>query len=96
MSDTENRGHRKERIGEVVSIKMDKTIIVGVDRKFRHPLYKKVLVRRKRFYVHDEENETNVGDRVKIAETRPLSKTKHWRLVEVVDRNLEAAQASAK
>ncbi len=95
MSETETRGHRKERTGEVLSVKMDKTIVVGVDRKFRHPLFKKVILRRKKFYAHDEKNEANVGDRVKIAETRPLSRLKHWRLVEVVDKNLEA-ETSAK
>jgi len=90
------RGHRKIRVGEVLSTNMDKTIVVGVDRKFRHPLYKKVVVRRKKFYAHDEKNETNVGDKVKIAETRPLSKLKHWRLVEIVEKNLEAVQHSAE
>ena len=96
MSDSEKRGHRKERVGEVLSVKMDKTIVVGVDRKFRHPVFKKVVVRRKKFYAHDEKNEALVGDRVKIAETRPLSRLKHWRLVEVVEKNLEAAEANAQ
>lgn len=83
------RGHRKERVGEVVSTKMDKTIVVRVERRYPHPLYKKVVREFKKFYVHDEKNESNPGDRVKIQETRPLSKLKHWRLVEIVERNEE-------
>jgi small subunit ribosomal protein S17 len=83
------RGHRKERVGEVVSTKMDKTIVVRVERRYPHPLYKKVVREFKKFYVHDEKNESSPGDRVKIQETRPLSKLKHWRLVEIVERNEE-------
>src|SRR6266478_5909848 len=79
-----DRGHRKERLGEVISNKMAKTIIVKVERRFAHPKYKKVMTGYKKFYAHDEKSEAKVGDRVRIEETRPLSKTKRWRLVQVV------------
>jgi small subunit ribosomal protein S17 len=78
------RGNRKERLGEVISNKMAKTITVRVERRFAHPRYKKVVTGYKKFYAHDERGEAKVGDRVRIEETRPLSKTKRWRLVEVV------------
>jgi len=78
------RGKRKERLGEVISNKMAKTIIVRVERRFPHPKYKKVITGYKKLYAHDEKSEAKVGDRVRIEETRPLSKTKRWRLVEVV------------
>jgi len=81
------RKHRKERTGEVISDKMDKTIIVRVERRFQHPKFKKVVTSFKKFYAHDEKNEAKVGDRVLITETRPLSKSKSWRLVEVVEKN---------
>ncbi|MCI0538785.1 MAG: 30S ribosomal protein S17 [Verrucomicrobiales bacterium] len=80
------RIQRKERVGEVVSDKMNKTIIVRVERRFRHPQFKKVITRYRKFYAHDEKSEAKQGDRVRIQETRPLSKTKCWRLVEVVER----------
>jgi len=89
-----NRGHRKERLGEVVSDKMHKTIVVRVERRFRHPQFKKVVTAYAKFYAHDEKNDARVGDRVRIQETRPLSKTKSWRLVEVVDRNAEPAKVA--
>ena len=82
-----DRGHRKERLGEVISNKMAKTIIVKVERRFAHPKYKKVMTGYKKFYAHDEKSEAKVGDRVRIEETRPLSKTKRWRLVQVVERS---------
>src|SRR5689334_10526712 len=82
-----SRGNRKERIGEVISNKMAKTIIVRVERRFPHPRFKKVVTGYKKFYAHDEKSEAKVGDRVRIEETRPLSKTKRWRLVEVVARS---------
>src|SRR6266436_7473261 len=82
-----DRGHRKERVGEVISNKMAKTIIVRVERRFAHPKYKKVMTGYKKFCAHDEKSEAKVGDRVRIEETRPLSKTKRWRLVEVVERS---------
>ena len=89
------RGHRKERVGEVISNKMAKTIIVRVERRFPHPRFKKVITGYKKFYAHDEKNEAKVGDRVRIEETRPLSKTKHWRLVEVVERGAEVVAVNA-
>ena len=79
------RGRRKERRGVVVSTAMDKTIVVRVDTVKPHPRYKKVVRRSTKFHVHDEENAANVGDLVRIVETRPLSKTKHWRLAEVLE-----------
>ena len=85
------RGHRKERVGEVVSDSMDKTIVVRVERRFRHPQFKKVVTAYSKFYAHDEKNEARIGDRVRIQETRPLSKTKCWRLVQIVERNPETA-----
>src|ERR1051326_4167840 len=88
------RGHRKERVGEVVSNRMNKTIVVRVERRFRHPRFKKVVTAYSKFYAHDEKNEAKMGDRVRIRETRPLSKTKSWRLVEVVERNLEVARVA--
>jgi|SRR3954471_699523 len=91
----EGRKHRKERTGEVVSDKMDKTIIVRVERRFRHPKFKKVVTQYKKFYAHDEKEEAKVGDRVRIQETRPLSKTKSWRLVEVVEKGAEPAHVVA-
>jgi small subunit ribosomal protein S17 len=81
-----DRGHRKERVGEVISNKMTKTIVVQVERRFPHPRYKKVVTGYSKFYAHDEKSEAKVGDRVRIRETRPLSKMKNWRLVEVVEK----------
>lgn len=78
------RSRRKTRIGSVVRDRMDKTIVVSVERRFAHPLYGKQVTRHKRYYVHDEANEAHVGDVVRIEETRPLSKQKRWRLVEVI------------
>ena len=81
-----SRGYRKTRIGEVVSDKMDKTIVVAIKTKVRHPLYGKMVNRTRKFKAHDENNECNIGDIVKVMETRPLSKDKRWRLVEIVER----------
>ena len=81
------RAKRKERVGEVISNKMAKTIIVRVERRFAHPRFKKVVTGYKKLYAHDEKGEAKVGDRVRLEETRPLSKTKHWRLVEIVERS---------
>lgn len=81
---SDNRGNRKTRSGMVLSDRQSKTIVVEVERKMIHPLYRKVLTRKKRYYAHDEKNEAKVGDRVEIAETRPLSKLKRWRLVTVL------------
>ena len=80
------RGYRKTRIGEVVSDKMDKTIVVAIKTKGRHPLYGKMVNRTRKFKAHDENNECGIGDTVKIMETRPLSKDKRWRLVEIVEK----------
>lgn len=80
------RNLRKSRIGVVTSNKMDKTIAVSVERKLRHPIYGKFVKKTKKFIAHDEKNECNVGDLVRIMETRPLSKRKRWRLMEIVER----------
>ena len=82
----EQRALRKKRIGRVVSDKMDKTIVVAVETKVRHPLYGKTVNRTTKFKAHDENNEANMNDRVLIMETRPLSKDKRWRLVEIVEK----------
>jgi small subunit ribosomal protein S17 len=84
-----DRGNRKERVGEVISNKMAKTIVVRVERRFPHPQFKKVITAYSKFYAHDEKGEAKVGDRVRIQESRPLSKLKRWRLLEVVERNAE-------
>jgi small subunit ribosomal protein S17 len=80
------KSRRQRRIGKVVSAKMDKTIVVNVARRVQDPFYKRVVRRRKNFYAHDEQNQCREGDLVRIEETRPLSKLKRWRLVEVVER----------
>ena len=82
-----SRAKRKERVGEVISNKMAKTITVRVERRFAHPRFKKVVTGYKKLYAHDEKSEAKVGDRVRIEETRPLSKIKRWRLVEVVQKS---------
>jgi len=84
------RGNPKSRVGVVVSDRMDKTAIVRVDRRVPHKQFKKIITKSKRYYVHDQENNLNVGDRVKIIETRPLSKLKRWRLGEVISRSSES------
>jgi small subunit ribosomal protein S17 len=80
------RNLRKTRIGVVVSNKMDKSITVAMERKYKHPMYGKFLKKTTKFYAHDEKNEANVGDTVKIMETRPISKLKRWRLVEIIEK----------
>jgi len=82
----EERNLRKTRIGLVTSDKMDKTITVSVERRLQHPIYGKFVKKSRKFVAHDEKNDCNVGDRVRIMETRPLSKRKRWRLVEVLER----------
>jgi small subunit ribosomal protein S17 len=77
---------RKERIGVVVSNKMDKSIVVAIKRKVKHPIYGKFVNRTKKLMAHDEENSCNIGDTVRISETRPLSKNKAWRLIEIIER----------
>jgi small subunit ribosomal protein S17 len=83
---TETRAARKVREGVVVSTKMDKTVVVAVVERVRHPRYAKFVQRTKKLYVHDETNDTRPGDRVRVQETRPLSKLKRWRIVEVLER----------
>ena len=82
----EKRNLRKERIGIVASDKMDKSIVVSVERKVKHPKYGKFVKKTTKFVAHDENNDCHAGDTVKIMETRPLSKSKNWRLVEVIER----------
>ena len=82
----ERRGKRKVRYGVVVSDKMDKTIVVAVERLTQHPVYGRVIRRTTKLFAHDEHNQCRVGDKVKIMETRPLSRRKRWRLVEIVER----------
>lgn len=82
----EERNLRRERVGVVVSNKMEKSIVVAVKRKVKHPIYGKFVNKTSRYVAHDQENSCNIGDKVKIGETRPLSKTKNWRLVEIVER----------
>ena len=88
MTNTEamQRGTRKERVGRVVSDKMQKTVVVAIERRVPHPVYGKMVTRTKKVKAHDEENSAKTGDLVRIAETRPLSKDKRWRLVEIVER----------
>ncbi|MBQ3532277.1 MAG: 30S ribosomal protein S17 [Oscillospiraceae bacterium] len=80
------RAFRKTKVGMVVSDKMDKTIVVAIEDKVQHPLYKKILKRTYKLKAHDENNECGVGDKVRVMETRPLSKDKRWRLVEIVEK----------
>jgi small subunit ribosomal protein S17 len=82
----EARSKRKIRIGKVVSNKMDKTVVVECERQFAHPIYQKMIKRKSRFKAHDEKNECLVGDKVRIMETRPISKDKCWRVVEILER----------
>ena len=94
MDSKSQRGVRKEREGVVVSDAMDKTIVVRVERRFRHPTYGKELTRSKKYYAHDEKNEAHKGDVVLITETRPLSKMKQWRLVEILKKGKAEALES--
>ncbi len=89
------RAKRKERVGEVIANRMAKTIIVRVERRYPHPKFKKIVTGYKKLYAHDEKSEAKVGDRVRLEETRPLSKTKRWRLVEVVERGSGVAPVAA-
>ena len=83
---TETRKLRKVRVGKVVSNKMDKTIVVAIEDNVRHPKYGKIIKRTVKVSAHDENNQCNIGDKVSVMETRPLSKTKRWRLVEIVEK----------
>jgi len=93
MSGHEEKSRRNEKVGQVVSTKMTKTIAVEVTRRVSHPVYKRVITRRKKFYAHDEEGAARLGDTVRIIESRPLSRLKRWRLAEVLRR---AAQVSVE
>jgi small subunit ribosomal protein S17 len=86
MQNESERGSRKIRIGTVLSDKMEKTVVVGVQRRVAHPLYGKQVVRTKKYYAHDEDGQAREGDLVRIVETRPLSKQKRWRLIEIVEK----------
>ncbi len=86
MSQVAERNNRKVRVGTVVSSAMDKSIVVRVDRQMKHPLYKKPVKSSSKLHAHDEKNTASVGDLVRVMETRPLSKTKRWRLVEIVEK----------
>ncbi len=86
MNNSSERSLRKTRIGKVVSDKMEKTIVVAIEDSVRHPLYKKIIKRTIKLKAHDENNECAIGDRVEIMETRPLSKDKRWRLVQVIEK----------
>jgi small subunit ribosomal protein S17 len=85
-NNSEQRPRRKTRVGRVLSDKMDKTVVVGVERRVSHPLYGKQVTRTSKYYAHDEGGSAHAGDVVRIVETRPLSKTKRWRVVEVLER----------
>ena len=82
----EDRGKRKAKIGKVISNKMKKTVVVLCERQYAHPIYKKIVKKKTRFKAHDEQEECTIGDRVRIAETRPLSREKCWRVVEVLEK----------
>ena len=86
MAETTERGLRKNRVGIVVSDKMDKTIVVAISQRVKHPLYKKIVNRTSKVKVHDEQNACGIGDKVLISETRRLSHDKHWRLVEIIEK----------
>jgi small subunit ribosomal protein S17 len=86
MAEAQAQSHKNEKIGEVVSTKMAKTIVVVVSRRVPHPLYKRIIAKRKKFYAHDEEATAKLGDVVRIVESRPLSKLKRWTLAEVIRR----------
>jgi small subunit ribosomal protein S17 len=83
---SEQRNHRKTEIGTVVSNKMDKTVVIAIKDSVKHPLYKKVIKRTVKLKAHDEKNECNIGDHVRVMETRPISKDKRWRLVEIIEK----------
>ena len=96
MSETNiTRSHRKRREGEVLSNQMNKTIVVRVRRRASHPRFKKVITLNSKLYAHDEKGEAKVGDQVRLEECRPLSRTKRWRLIEVTQRNADAAASAS-
>jgi small subunit ribosomal protein S17 len=90
------QGFKNEKIGEVVSTKMTKTIVIEVSRRVPHPLYKRIIGKRKKFYAHDETSDAKLGDVVRIVECRPLSKTKRWKLAEVIRRAPQVGAAPAE
>ena len=92
----ETQSHKQEKVGEVVSAKMAKTIVVQVTRRSSHPLYHRVVTRDKKFYAHDEKQSAKLGDIVRIVESRPLSKLKRWTLAEIVRRSRQGAAAGAE
>lgn len=92
MTEAVQRGVRKSRTGVVTSDKMDKTIVVAVTDRFRHPVYGKTVTRVKKFHAHDERNEAHVGDKVRIVETRPISRLKNWRLDAIVHKSVRGAE----
>lgn len=86
MNETSERNLRKTRVGVVVSDKMDKTVVVAMQTSVQHPLYKKIMKRTTKLKAHDEQNSCGIGDRVKVMETRPISRDKHWRVVEIIEK----------
>ena len=96
ISVAQRENQRKERVGVVVSDKMQKTIVVQIQQKARHPFYGKVVSKASKFKVHDEKNQAKTGDRVRILETRPLSKDKHWRLVEILSHGRQNSSQDLK
>ncbi len=96
MADSASAGTKQEKVGEVVSNKMSKTIVVVVSRRVPHPVYKRIITKRKKFYAHDEQNAAKVGDIVRIEESRPLSRLKRWQLKEVVRRAVQVGIEPAK
>jgi small subunit ribosomal protein S17 len=95
MAEEKPQSHKNEKIGEVVSTKMAKTIVVEVTRRVPHPLYKRIITKRKKFYAHDEEGTARIGDTVRIIECRPLSKLKRWNLGEVIRRAVQVGEPGA-
>jgi len=89
MAETQAASHKNEKVGQVVSDKMAKTIVVQVERRVPHPVYKRIVVKRKKFYAHDEKSEAKMGDIVRIIESRPLSKLKRWTLGDIVRRAVQ-------
>jgi small subunit ribosomal protein S17 len=92
----EKQGHKNQKVGQVVSAKMQKTIVVEVSRRVPHPLYKRIIGKRKKFYAHDEEGRAKVGDVVRIIECRPLSKLKRWRLADIIRRAAQVGTQPAE
>ncbi len=82
-----NRGKRQTMMGAVVSDRMDKTVVVSVERRVQHPIYKKYITRKKKYYAHDEKNECSIGDKVRIISSRPLSKLKRWRVTKIIEKS---------